>query len=162
MGSLGGLMRLMPGMNRELREAADSLDDKEVDRVEAIVRSMTRRERSEPQLIDGSRRQRIARGSGTSVAQVNQLLRQFKEMQKMMRGVAGGGGMPQMGGLQGKLARAAAKRMPAGDLPPELAGLAGATAPPSGLGALGAVRPAPSRPGSKKKKGGRVTPPKQR
>ena len=75
MGSLGGLMRLMPGMNRDMREAADQLDDREVDRIEAIVRSMTIRERADPAIVDGSRRQRIARGSGTTVAQVNQLLR---------------------------------------------------------------------------------------
>jgi signal recognition particle subunit SRP54 len=160
MGSLGGLMRLMPGMNKEMRAAADQLDDKEVDRVEAIVRSMTGAERNEPTIIDGSRRQRIAAGSGTSVVQVNQLLRQFKEMQKMMRGAAAGGALPGMGGLSGKMARAAARRMPAGDLPPELAGLMGDGA---SLGATGAAHATTPRPkGNKKKKGGRVTPPKQR
>src|SRR6516164_799791 len=66
MGSLGGLMRLMPGMNREMRDAADQLDDREVDRIEAIVRSMTPRERTDPAIVDGSRRQRIATGSGTT------------------------------------------------------------------------------------------------
>jgi signal recognition particle subunit SRP54 len=164
MGSLGGLMRLMPGMNKELREAADQLDDKEVDRVEAIVRSMTTRERAEPALIDGSRRQRIASGSGTTVGEVNQLLRQFKEMQKMMKGVAAGGAMPpQMGGMSAKLARAAARRLPAGELPPQLAGLAGPQgATPAGLGAITNGRTSPPRGGSKKKKGGRVTPPKHR
>jgi signal recognition particle subunit SRP54 len=163
MGSLGGLMRLMPGMNKDLREAADQLDDKEVDRVEAIVRSMTAVERTDPTIVDGSRRQRIARGSGTTVAQVNQLLRQFKDMQKMMRGMASGG-MPQvpgMGKLSGRLARAAAKRADPSDLPPELAALAGTPGPP-GAGSLVAPRPPTPRPGGKKKKGGRVTPPKHR
>jgi signal recognition particle subunit SRP54 len=162
MGSLGGLMRLMPGMNRDLREAADQLDDREVDRIEAIVRSMTSSERADPAIVDGSRRQRIARGSGTTVVQVNQLLRQFKEMQKMMRGMASGAlpNVPGMGGMSGKLARAAARRMPEGDLPPQLAALAGPTGAPSGP--LVAPRTAPPRGGSKKKKGGRVTPPKHR
>jgi signal recognition particle subunit SRP54 len=160
MGSLGGLMKLMPGMNRDLREAADQLDDKEVDRVEAIVRSMTRAEREEPAIIDGSRRQRIAKGSGTSVPQVNQLLKQFKEMQRMMRTMAAGGG-PQLGGVSGKLARAAARRMPDGQgLPPQFAGFAGSGGVvPS---ARDVARTQPQRPGSKKKKGGRVTPPKHR
>jgi signal recognition particle subunit SRP54 len=164
MGSLGGLMRLMPGMNRDLREAADQLDDREVDRIEAIVRSMTTTERADPTTVDGSRRQRIARGSGTTVVQVNQLLRQFKEMQKMMRGMASGAmpGVPGMGGgMSQKLARAAARRMPQEDLPPQLAALAG---PSTGaqIGPLAAPRVAPARGGSKKKKGGRVTPPKHR
>jgi signal recognition particle subunit SRP54 len=168
MGSLGGLMRLMPGMNKEMRQAADQLDDREVDRIEAIVRSMTPKERNDPDIIDGSRRMRIATGSGTSVAQVNQLLRQFKEMQKMMKGMAGGAmpNMPGMGGMSGKMARAAAKRQMGGDLPPELASLTSGSSPTglSGpLSATGAPRPAqPTRPGNKKKKGGRVTPPKQR
>ena len=160
MGSLGGLMRLMPGMNREMRDAADQLDDREVDRIEAIVRSMTPRERTDPAIVDGSRRQRIATGSGTTVAQVNQLLRQFKEMQRMMRGMASGAmpGISGMGGMRGRLARAAAQRMDPSALPPQLASLAGPSAVP---GALPPPRPSTGR-GGKKKKGGRVTPPKHR
>jgi signal recognition particle subunit SRP54 len=162
MGSLGGLMRLMPGMNRDMRDAAEQLDDREVDRIEAIVRSMTPVERTDPTIVDGSRRQRIARGSGTTVVQVNTLLRQFKEMQKMMRGMASGAvpGVPGMGGMSGKLARAAARRMPQGELPPQLAALAGPAAAPTGP--LAAPRAGPARSGGKKKKGGRVTPPKHR
>jgi signal recognition particle subunit SRP54 len=91
MGSMGGLMRLMPGMSKEMRQAADQIDDREVDRVEAIVRSMTKAERADPSVIDGSRRQRIAKGSGRSVQDVNQLLNQFKQMQKMMKSMGGGG-----------------------------------------------------------------------
>ena len=164
MGSLGGLMRLMPGMNKDLREAADQLDDSEVDRIEAIVRSMTTSERADPAIVDGSSRQRIAVGSGTTVVQVNQLLRQFKEMQKMMRGMASGAmpSMPGMSGMSGKLARAAAKRASPADLPPELAGLAGPGAGPP-TGPLGAPSASAPRGGTKKKKkGGRVTPPKHR
>ncbi|HLK44384.1 MAG TPA: signal recognition particle protein, partial [Acidimicrobiales bacterium] len=165
MGSLGGLMRLMPGMGKELRQAADELDDREVDRVEAIVRSMTTAERTDPSIVDGSRRQRIARGSGTTVAQVNQLLRQFKEMQRMMKGMASGSmpAMPGMSGMTGKLARAAARRAPDGELPPQLAALAGPTGTPPSLGSITSPRaPQPGGRSNKKKKGGRVTPPKHR
>jgi hypothetical protein len=142
-----------------MREAADQLDDREVDRVEAIVRSMTGAERTEPAIVDGSRRQRIATGSGTTVAQVNQLLRQFKEMQKMMRSMGGGAGVPQLGGMSGKLARAASRHLPPDAMPPQLGGLSSALSAPLGREL---PSPPPRRPGSKKKKGGRVTPPKQR
>ncbi len=66
MGSLGGLMKLMPGMSKEMRQAAGQIDDGEISRVEAIVRSMTPTERNDVSLLDGSRRSRIARGSGTT------------------------------------------------------------------------------------------------
>ena len=88
MGSLGGLMRLMPGMSKEMRQAAGQIDDGEVAKVEAIVCSMTPAERNDVALMDGSRRSRVARGSGTSIQDVNTLLKQFKEMQKMMKGMA--------------------------------------------------------------------------
>jgi len=101
MGSLGGIMKLLPGMSKQMRQAADDIDEGKVSRVEAIVRSMTPKERAEPGTIDGSRRVRIARGSGTSTQDVNQLLKQFQQMQKMMRGVVAGGGMPGMTGMPG-------------------------------------------------------------
>ena len=90
MGSLGGLMRLMPGMSKEMRQAAGQIDDGEVAKVEAIVCSMTPSERNDASVMDGSRRSRVARGSGTTIQDVNTLLKQFKEMQKMMKGVASG------------------------------------------------------------------------
>jgi len=179
LGSLGGIMKLMPGMSKEMRQAADQIDDREVSRVEAIVRSMTPAERENPTVIDGSRRVRIARGSGTSTQDVNQLLKQFREMQKMMKGVAAGGAIPGMGGPGGKLGglRGARKQMAALEamggadgVDPALAELfggAGAAPQPLGVGA-GTPRPVGtggakgSRPGKKKKKGGRVTPPKGR
>src|SRR5271170_680861 len=110
MGSLGGLMKLMPGMSKEMRQAASQIDEGEISRVEAIVCSMTPTERDDVTLLDGSRRSRIARGSGTTVPEVNALLKQFKEMQKMMKGVASGNmpnipGMGAMAGLSGKAAR---------------------------------------------------------
>ena len=73
-------------------------DEKELDRVEAIIRSMTPGERRMPELIKGSRRLRIARGSGTSVQQVNQLVKQFDQMRKLMRQI-GQGKMPDIGAL---------------------------------------------------------------
>ncbi|GAC1312056.1 MAG: signal recognition particle protein [Acidimicrobiales bacterium] len=83
MGPLSNLMKLMPGMPKELRNA--EIDDREMGRVEAIIRSMTPAERADPALINGSRRLRIATGSGTTTTAVNQLVKQFGEAQKMMR-----------------------------------------------------------------------------
>ena len=122
MGSLGGLMRLMPGMSKDMREAAGQIDDREVAKVEAIVCSMTLAERNDVALMDGSRRSRVARGSGTSIQDVNQLLKQFKEMQKMMKGMASGAmpnlpGMPNLGGMSPRAARKMAKQAAAGGLP---------------------------------------------
>ncbi|MEO8828493.1 signal recognition particle protein [Lapillicoccus sp.] len=102
MGSLKAMLRMMPGMSG-MREQLDALDEREFDRVEAMVRSMTPFERSHPKLIDGSRRARVARGSGVSVSEVNQLLERFREAQKMMKSLArgGGGGLPGMPGIPG-------------------------------------------------------------
>jgi len=82
-GPLEDLMKMVPGMSRAL--PAGAVDPKQMGRVEAIICSMTPEERARPQLIDGSRRKRIARGSGTQVQDVNQLLRQFEQMKKMMK-----------------------------------------------------------------------------
>ncbi len=161
MGSLGGILRLMPGMNKELRQAADQIDDSQVSRVEAIVRSMTPAERADPVIIDGSRRVRIARGSGTSAQEVNQLLKQFKEMQKMMRTV-GSGAMPAMGG-GGRLGRLAAAREMAksGGAEETLAGMMADNRPPRPAAPTDQSAGAKGRRNAKKK-GGRVTPPKGR
>ena len=115
MGSLGGLMRLMPGMSKDMREAAGAIDDGEVARVEAIVCSMTPAERNDTSVMDGSRRSRVARGSGTTIQDVNALLKQFKEMQKMMKGMASGNmpnlpGMPNMAGMSGRAAKKLAQQ----------------------------------------------------
>jgi len=102
MGSLKAMLKMMPGM-QGMREQLDSLDEREFDRVEAMVRSMTPFERTHPKQIDGSRRSRIARGSGVTVSEVNQLLERFREAQKMMKNLArgGGGGLPGMPGIPG-------------------------------------------------------------
>ena len=89
MGNMGSLLKMMPGIPKELKNA--EIDDRQMARVEAIVHSMTPEERTHPEIIDGSRRARIARGSGTSPAQVTALLKQFKDMQKMMQGMSGAG-----------------------------------------------------------------------
>jgi signal recognition particle subunit SRP54 len=96
MGSLQGLLGMLPGVGRQLKNM--NVDERQLDRVEAIILSMTAAERRNPRIIDGSRRRRIAAGSGTSVQQVNQLLQQFRQMQKMLKQV-GKGKMPQLPGL---------------------------------------------------------------
>ncbi len=83
MGPLTGVLGMLPGVPKEVRNA--KIEDRDVARVEAIVRSMTPAERDDPSIIDGSRRSRIARGSGMASSDVNNLLRQFKEMQRMMK-----------------------------------------------------------------------------
>jgi signal recognition particle subunit SRP54 len=103
MGSLKKMLGMLPGMG-EMREQLESFDEREIDRIEAIVRSMTPGERRAPKVINGSRRSRIARGSGVAVTDVNQLLDRFADAQKMMRQMRKGGGipgMPGMGGLPG-------------------------------------------------------------
>jgi signal recognition particle subunit SRP54 len=161
MGSLGGILRLMPGMSKEIRQAADQIDDKQVSRIEAIVRSMTAGERADPVVVDGSRRVRIARGSGTSTQEVNQLLKQFKEMQKMMRGMGPGALAGAPGGRLGRLA--AARGLGGGNAEDSLAEMLGGRA---GSAPKSEARPpiggAKGRGGRNKKKGGRVTPPKGR
>lgn len=83
MGPLSSVLSMMPGLPKEMKNA--KIEDRDVARIEAIIRSMTPEERVTPTLIDGSRRLRISHGSGTSTTEINKLLRQFKEMQKMMR-----------------------------------------------------------------------------
>ncbi|MBL0886454.1 signal recognition particle protein [Myceligenerans indicum] len=108
MGSMKKMLGMLPGMG-QMRDQLDQFDEREVDRIEAIVRSMTPAERDNPKIINGSRRARIARGSGTTVNAVNQLLERFAGAQKMMKqmsrggmpGQAGPGGMPAMPGMPG-------------------------------------------------------------
>jgi signal recognition particle subunit SRP54 len=90
MGPLSGILGMLPGMGalKQLKNA--DVDERELDRVEAIILSMTPRERSNPGIINGSRRKRIAAGSGTKVQQVNQLVKQFDQMKVMMKAMANG------------------------------------------------------------------------
>ena len=94
MGSLRDLLGMIPGMDKQLRNV--EIDDKAMARVEAIILSMTREERLNPRLLNGSRRKRIASGSGTSPQDVTSLIKQFEDMQKMMRTMTKGG-KPMMG-----------------------------------------------------------------
>ncbi len=107
MGSLSSLVAMMPGVPKELKNV--NIDDGELKRVEAIICSMTTDERRKPELINGSRRLRIANGSGTSTGEVNRLVKQFQEMQKLMK---------RMGGLGSKKGK---RRMPS--LPPGFPGM---------------------------------------
>jgi signal recognition particle subunit SRP54 len=90
MGPISGLLGMLPGMGamKQLKNA--DVDERELDRVEAIILSMTPEERANPGLIKGSRRKRIANGSGTKIQHVNQLVKQFDQMRKMMRHMANG------------------------------------------------------------------------
>ena len=104
MGPLQNLMGLMPGVPKELRNT--EVDEDQVGKVEAIIRSMTRDERVDPNIIDGSRRLRIANGSGTQTADVSQLIKQFREMQKMMKRMPGLSGTKGVrGGKKGRKGR---------------------------------------------------------
>jgi signal recognition particle subunit SRP54 len=100
MGSLSKIMGMLPGMG-QFREQLENFDEREIDRVQAIIYSMTPAERRNPKIIDGSRRARISRGSGTEVSDVNQLVDRFFEARKMMMSMARGGGMPGMPGVPG-------------------------------------------------------------
>jgi signal recognition particle subunit SRP54 len=100
MGSLKSILGMMPGMG-QMKAQIDAFDEREFDRVEAMVRSMTPFERNHPKQINGSRRARIAKGSGVSSSEVNQLLERFGDAQKMMKQLARGGGMPGVPGMPG-------------------------------------------------------------
>lgn len=100
MGSLTKLMGMMPGMG-EVKKQLEQVDDRDIDRIAAIIQSMTPQERTNSKIIDGSRRARIAKGSGVQVSEVNNLLTRFVEAQKMMKQVGRGGGMPGIPGMPG-------------------------------------------------------------
>lgn len=100
MGPLKNVLGMLPGVNPAMLNSAN-LDEKRIKHVEAIVLSMTPAERADPDVLNGSRRLRIAKGAGRTVQEVNQLLTQFKQMQKLMKGGAKGMKMPFMGGKGG-------------------------------------------------------------
>jgi signal recognition particle subunit SRP54 len=100
MGSMNKILGMLPGVPKEIRNV--DIDDREIARLEGMIRAMTPAERREPELIDGSRRLRIANGSGTTTSEVNQLLKQFKEVQRMMKGLGVGPGRGKKGKKKGK------------------------------------------------------------
>ena len=111
MGGIAGIMSKLPGMGALPKAAKESINDKVLVEIEAIINSMTKKERRFPGLINGSRKRRIAMGSGTDIQAINRLLKQFTQMQKMMKKLTKQGGLLKlMRGLQGK--------SPPGTLPP--------------------------------------------
>lgn len=150
LGSLDSILKMIPGLGglrEKLAEAGGAVPEKELARTEAIINSMTMAERRNPDLLNGSRRARIAKGAGVSVAQVNQMVRQFEQMRQMMSGMLGGkggkgmpsmgkmprgmGGMPGMGGLPGM------GGMPGMGGLPGMGGMPGMGMP--GMGGMGAT-----------------------
>lgn len=109
MGPMSKILGMLPQMG-QYKDAIGAIDEKEIDRIEAIIYSMTPAERSQPEMLNGSRRARIAKGSGTTVQDVNGLVNRFMETRKMMRQLGAGGlpGMPGMGGR--RPAKQAAKK----------------------------------------------------
>ncbi len=151
MGSLQGLLGMMPGLGKQLKDV--NIDDKQIGRVEAIIRSMTTAERRDTKLLTkrgASRKRRIAAGSGTTVQEVNRLVKQFEEAKKMMQMVgkqAGlGGGGKTKGLKQARQQAAALKQLQSsGQLPSGLGGLGGGG---GGLGGFKGLTQAP-KPGQK-------------
>jgi signal recognition particle subunit SRP54 len=111
MGSLSKIMGMIPGM-AQFRDQLENFDDREIDRIQALILSMTPAERANPKIIDGSRRTRIARGSGRAVSDVNQLVDRFFEARKMMMSMASGGGMPGLPGMPGMSGKRTKARKP--------------------------------------------------
>jgi signal recognition particle subunit SRP54 len=108
MGPLSGVIGMMPGLPKEVKNA--QIEDREISKIEAIIRSMTMDERRNPTIVNGSRRLRIAQGSGTTTGDVNNLIKQFKQMQQMMRSMGIGGGGK---GKKGKGKKQKRGRLPA-------------------------------------------------
>ncbi len=94
MGPLKGVLRMLPGMRGDVLDKA-KIDDQQFVRVEAIINSMTPGERRRPEIINGSRRKRIARGSGTTVSQINKLLKQYRDMRRLMKQINTAGGLQE-------------------------------------------------------------------
>lgn len=134
MGPLSGLIGMLPGVPKEVRDA--QIDDREIARIEAIIRSMTPEERLDPDCIDASRRNRIAAGSGTQPAQVSELLKQFKEVSRMMKRM-GGLGSKRTKARKGKKGRGGGGRAtPKGRVSPKGAPLRLPTIDPNALPTL--------------------------
>jgi signal recognition particle subunit SRP54 len=129
MGPLQGLLGMLPGIGRQLKDV--DLDDRELARVEAVIQSMTPEERRTPRILNGRRKRRIAKGSGRSAQEVNQVLRSFEQMRVMMK---------QLGGARGLKAMRAM-----GDL--DLDALAAGGGLPHGMPSVGGLRPGLGGPG---------------
>ncbi len=120
MGGITGMLDKLPGMGNVAQMAQQNMDTKMFSRMEAMINSMTPEERRRPELIQGARKRRITRGSGTQVQDLNRLLKQHKQMQKMMKKMKGGGMQKMMRGLGGMMPPGAGGPggMPPGGMPP--------------------------------------------
>jgi signal recognition particle subunit SRP54 len=118
MGGITGMLDKLPGMGNVAQMAQQNMDMKQFGRMEAMINSMTPAERRKPELIQGSRKRRITQGSGTQVQDLNRLLKQHKQMQKMMKKMKGGGMQKMMRGLGGAMGGQ-------GGLPPGMGGPGG-------------------------------------
>jgi len=103
MGGVAGLMDKIPGLSNIPQEAKGQIDDKQFERIEAMINSMTPHERARPEIIKASRKRRIAAGSGVQVQELNRMLKQFTQMQKMMKKMSKGGMSKMMRGLKGQM-----------------------------------------------------------
>ena len=127
MGPIGGILGMLPGMGKQIKEMRNALETPEAEaqlrRTEALILSMTKKERAEPEIINASRRRRIAAGSGTTVADVNDLLQQFKMMRQMtqMMGKGGGMNMDNLGSMMGNMMNGPAGMMSGPTAPKRLA-----------------------------------------
>ena len=133
MGGMGAIMGLMPGMGKMKKavDAAGGFEGKEIAHQEAIISSMTKKERKNPKLMNASRKKRVAAGSGTSVQEVNRLLKAHQGMATMMKQVGKKGGMKGLAGMMGQMG---------GGMPPGMGGMGGGALPP-GLGGAGGKLP---------------------
>ncbi len=137
LGSMEGLLKMIPGMANVMKQMGqDALPEEEMKRTEAIINSMTMKERRQPKLINTSRKERIAKGSGVTVADVNVLIKNFKQMSQVMQAMMGGGGKKERGLLN------------------KLKGLAGGGMPD--MGALGGMDGMPGMPGMEAERGKRT------
>ncbi len=136
MGSMSKLLGMLPGANSgAMKKQLESIDDNELIRTQSIVQSMTPLERHDPKVLNGSRRARIAKGSGRQVSEVNNLVDRFSQAQKMMKQMRNGGGMPGLPkGMQ---------------IPPGMGGMAGM----GGMGGMAAQRPGQTPPKKKSRSG---------
>ncbi|MBA1837188.1 signal recognition particle protein [Corynebacterium sp. zg912] len=149
MGPIGNLLKMMPG-GKAMNEMADMVDEKQLDRIQAIIRGMTPEERKDPKILNASRRKRIANGSGVKVSDVNQLVDRFFEAKKMMGQMASQFGLPGMPGMGG---RSATKKKPKGRK-----GKNGKRKPPKRGGGMPGMPKMPEMPGMPGMPGGMPDP----
>ena len=109
MGGISSILNMLPGVGSKMKDVESMIDEKAMDRTKSIILSMTKEERANPAILNPSRKQRIARGAGVDISEVNRIVKQFDQMRKMMKqlpGMMGGGkrkgGLGALGGMMGK------------------------------------------------------------